>query len=663
MLTKILNEDPTPPGQLAASISPELEKLILRCLRKDPARRYQTMADLKVALEDLEADSASGRQPQVPVGRAPSRRRWAWAALLSVLLAAGFFAWQRWRAPPRAEPLRAVALTTFPGAELYPSFSPDGNHVAFMWTGPKQDNADIYVQQIGAGSPLRLTTDGRSDYNPVWSPDGSWIAFLRAHSSPLASLLAGPVLQAGKSELRLIPPLGGPERQLAEIQIREAYVYPPYLAWCPDSNCLVVTDAAGEGKPDALFVISLETGEKRQLSAPQPPVLGDSLPALSPDGRSLVFRRNVSPGAGELYWLPLGKGFAAGGEPRRLTPATLNALYPAWMPDGKAVLFSAKGSLWRLAVPANGPPARLPFVGDDGLMPVVSRAQPGRPARLVYVRSFADINVWRIETSTSGATSPPVAAISSTRVDVSAKFSPDGRRVAFASTRSGEMEIWLADPDGSNAVQLTFMGAPMTGTPGWSPDGQLIAFDSNLEGQFEIYVIPVAGGKPRRLTSHPANVPSFSRDGKWIYFSSTRTGQSQIWKIPASGGDAVQVTHNVGFVALESPDGAYIYYTQTLGTASALWRLPTSGGQPVKVLDGVVWRAFVVLERGIYYIDQPSGEARLQFLDFATGRSTTVARNLGDIRYGLTASRDGRTILYSRVDSSVDDLMLVENFR
>ena len=131
------------------------------------------------------------------------------------------------------------------------------------------------------------------------------------------------------------------------------------------------------------------------------------------------------------------------------------------------------------------------------------------------------------------------------------------------------------------------------------------------------------------------------------------------------------MTNNVGFAAFESPDGAYLYYTQTMDRPSPLWRLPTSGGVPVKVLDGVVLRAFVVLEGGIYYIDRPSGESlyagpgetRLQYFDFATRRSTTVARNLGNVGLGLTASPDGRTILYSRVDSSVDDLMLVENFR
>ncbi len=655
ILAKILNEDPAQPGQLAGSIPPELERIILRCLRKDPARRYQTMPDLKVALEDLEQELVSGTHVH-----APSRWRWAWAAPLPVLLGAGFFAWQSWRAPQLGEPLRAVALTTFPGIERYPTFSPDGNYLAFMWTGPRQDNADIYVQMIGAGSPLRLTTDTRNDTSPVWSPDGRWIAFLRGETS---------TLMPGKSEVWLIPPLGGPERKVAEI--RDAPLVPPapgYLAWCPDSKCLIVTDVQGERKPNALFVLSLDTGEKRQLTNPEPPVFFDANPVVSPDGDALVFQRYPTGAGVELYWLPLGPGLIASGEPRRLTSAALNAVHPAWMPDGKEVVFSSRGSLWKLAVSSASPPTRLPFVGEDGFWSVVSRPQTGQPPRLVYVRSFADENIWRVETSASGApsSSAPVVSIASTRLDTFPEFSPDGRRVALRSDRSGEGEIWLTDRDGSSAVQLTFIGAS-AGTPRWSLDGQAIAFNSNPEGQQEIYVVPTAGGKPRRVTSHPANdvIPSFSPDGQWIYFASNRTGEFQIWKVAASGGDAVQVTDNGGFVASVTRDGAYVYYTQTSGpVASALWRLPTAGGQPVKVLDGVVMRAFAVLERGIYYVDRVSGEARLQFLDFATARSTTIARNLGEVANGgLTASPDGRTILYTKRDSSVDDLMLVENFR
>jgi hypothetical protein len=145
--------------------------------------------------------------------------------------------------------------------------------------------------------------------------------------------------------------------------------------------------------------------------------------------------------------------------------------------------------------------------------------------------------------------------------------------------------------------------------------------------------------------------------------------------MPASGGDAIQVTRNVGYTPLESPDGAYLYYVETVFTPGPLWRVPTSGGVAEKVLDEVLLGNFAVLDQGIYYIDRPSGEegiywidrpsgeTRLRYFDFATRRSKTVIRNLGRVDIPLTVSPDGRTILYPRLDSSVDDLMLVENFR
>jgi len=615
-----------------------------------------------VALQDVLDESRSGGR-----ARAPTRRRRAWAllaALPAALLVPGYFAWRALRAPQADAPLRAVALTTLTGVEAYPSFSPDGNHVAFMWNGAKQDNPDIYIQQIGAGSPMRLTHDPRSDYNPAWSPDGRWIAFIRAERLPTQGA------EVGRSEVWLTPPLGGSERKLAEIQVRDVS-NAGFLAWSPDSSSLVVSDSPGERKPNALFVVSLESGEKRPLTSPPPELIGDSNPALSADGLSLAFRRVAAFSAGELYWLPLGKGLTAGGEPRRLTPAELDAAYPAWMPDGKEILFSSGPrtgrGLWRVAVSGGKAPARLPYVGEDGLMPVLSRPQPGKSPRLAYVRKFSDSNIWRLDTSAAGAPalSPPVLAISSTRTDIVPDLSPDGRRVAFMSGRSGGSQIWQADLDGANAVQLTTTPSAMTAAPRWSPDGGLIAFQSNFEGQFDIYVVPAAGGKLRRITSHPASdhVPSFSRDGQWIYFGSNRTGDWQVWKVPVRGGDVVQVTFAGGFRAIESVDGAYVYYGQGPTGTTALWRIPAAGGQPVKLQDGMTGNSFAVIERGIYYVDQP-GQSRLQFFDFASGRSTTVARGIGEVQAPLlTASRDGRIILFARMDSSIDDLMLVENFR
>jgi Tol biopolymer transport system component len=203
--------------------------------------------------------------------------------------------------------------------------------------------------------------------------------------------------------------------------------------------------------------------------------------------------------------------------------------------------------------------------------------------------------------------------------------------------------------------------------PKWSPDGQWITFASDAEGQFEIFVIPAAGGKPRRLTFDTAfeHVPSFSRDGKWIYFSSNRSGTYQVWKMPAAGGEAVQLTRDGGWVSCESPDGAFVYYTPApaLGGPSPLWRIPTSGGQPVRIVDSVLNNSFTLVERGIYYVESVPPGARIQFYDFASRRVTTVAPDVGTESDGFTASPDGRTVLFTRVDSAVDDLMLVEDFR
>jgi Tol biopolymer transport system component len=290
----------------------------------------------------------------------------------------------------------------------------------------------------------------------------------------------------------------------------------------------------------------------------------------------------------------------------------------------------------------------------------------------VYVRSFTDDNIWRLDAAAAGAAAavPPAIAVASTKADMHPQLSPDGRRVAFTSTRSGTWEIWVSDADGSNSVQITFLGAPTgTGVPHWSPDGRTIVFASDAEGQFDIFIVPSAGGKPRNVTSHPAieHVPSFSRDGQSIYFSSSRSGAFQVWKVPVSGGEAVQVTKDGGWLSQESVDGAYLYFTPTaaIGASTQLWRVPTSGGQPVKVLDGVLNTTFAVLQRGIYYIDQPSTEARLQYFDFASRTAVTVASHLGggaDFS-GLAASPDGRMILYARRDSAIDDLMLVDNIR
>ena len=656
ILSRIVNDDPIPPGTIARSLSPDVERAILRCLRKDPARRYQTMADLKVALDDLADDSATKQLTQPAIARRTRPQRWVLAALLAATAFAIYFAgsWQRSREPD-AGPSTAVPLTALPGVVRFPSFSPDGNQLAFTWTGPLQDNQDIYVQQVGTGRELRLTTSPANDYSPAWSPDGRAIAFLRTAAD-------------GRShELRLIPPLGGPERKVTDIGPR-GFLRDVTMTWCPDSSCLILTDSQGDEKPDALFVVSIETGEKRRLTTPSRDDLADTDPALSPDARWLVFRRDVAPFSGRLQIVPLGPDLTPAGNPRALTTILLTAYLPRWISNSE-ILFSAKRALWRMSIAEGSAPRRLPFVGENGVTPAVS-PQPDGMARLAYVRSYADTNIWRLDTPGHGApaASAPVKAISSTRHDLLADLSADDRRVTFISDRSGESEIWLADVAGTNAVQLTSRRA-IPGFPRWSPDGTAVAFHSNAEDRpgGEIYIVSANGGRVRNVTNEPANdtFPAFSHDGQWIYFASTRTGAPFIWKIRLSDATAVQVSRTNSVFALESRDGAFLYYVET-GTTNrpgTLWQLPLRGGEPVRLVDGVLANSFDVIDGGIYYMTSVAGDAQIHYYDLASRRSTTVATHLGIVTAVISASTDGRIILFSRTDSAVDDLMLVENFR
>jgi hypothetical protein len=124
-------------------------------------------------------------------------------------------------------------------------------------------------------------------------------------------------------------------------------------------------------------------------------------------------------------------------------------------------------------------------------------------------------------------------------------------------------------------------------------------------------------------------------------------------------------------------DGHDLYYVTAADRPSALWRMP-AGGTPVKVLDGVLFGNFDVVHGGIYYLERVSGNhadnqpgapasqdtaIRLQYFDLSTNRATTIAPSLGKAGHGLTVSRDGRSIFFARLDSAIDELMLVDDFQ
>lgn len=653
-LAAILREEPEPPSQTVEGLPAEVERLVQRCLRKDPGQRLQYMDDVKILLEQLKEESDSGKQISV-LPTTPKRRRLVWAAALAVVLVIAVSAvWLFMSTAQKEEPvLRLVPLTTDPGEEYTPSFSPDGSEVAFSWNGESRDNFDIYRKLIGTGRPLRLTSDPGFDFSPAWSPDGRSIAFLRAPST-------------GRWSVLQVAPLGAPERTLAEISGSDAHAR-RMLAWSPDAKWLATSDRDSPDEPFGLYLLSVESGEKRKLTTPPPQSFGDFEPSFSPDGRTLAFVRETGAGSSDVFLLELSEELTATDPPTRLTFYSRYTHTPVWTSDGRELVFSSgdfTSRLWRMSRSGAGEPQLLSFAGEAVVQPAISHGA----RRLAYTQLLGDSNIWRIEVeSLASDANPRTSFISSTREEFNPQFSTDGRRIAFASERSGSMEIWVCDHDGANAVQLTSFGGPQVGTPRWSPDGERIAFDSLAAGDWDIYVISARGGKPVRLTPSPFHdsVASWSRDGQWIYFTSNRSGEHQVWKMPAGGGEAVQVTRSGGYVAFESSDGKSIYYTKSGGDATGLWTSPVSGGEENLVLDSIHARAFAVVEQGIFFIPEPDANDRtsVQFFSFASGKSRAVARLDKPLNLGLAASTDGKTVLYSQWDQLGSDLMLVENFR
>jgi eukaryotic-like serine/threonine-protein kinase len=658
-LSAILRDEPQPVSALASDVPREFERIVNRCLRKDPDRRFQTMADVRVALLELKEESDSGK---LSIGETPrkSRRAW-WVAGASAIaaIAIGAAAWLYVPSHAPQPDFRVMPLTSYAGFQRDPAFSPDGNQIAFAWTGRSGTVTHIYAKIIGTDTPLQLTFGDMSDMHPAWAPDGKSIAFIRVLSPTVTGIYE-------------VPPLGGPERHIAEV-FSEPY---QTLGWSRDNKWLVTSGRQEPGKPSRIFAISVESGQVRPIS------LGSEndefYPALSFDSERLAFSRETSFGRWGIFVVHVNQTLEPTEVPRRLqTPFGLNR-QPVWTPDGKEVIFANGGTvnthLWRVAVDGGTPARDLSMIGTVAYQPAIA----SRGDRLAYVHDYNNANIWSIPITPNGKAGLPTSAVSAPRsswIRPNA-FSPDGKRITFESDRSGPYGVWIANTDGSNA---TFLSSS-SGSASWGPDGRTIAFDSRRDEKGEIYLISADGGPAHRITGAKGDNlhPCWSRDGKWIYFDSNRTGRFETFKISPQGGDEIQVTHNGGWTPQESPDGKFIFYTQTPALKGPLFKMPLAGGPETEVLPAVSDRRWAVSERGVWFLEStttgfdpglwlmetPSaGGGNLRFLSFATGAVTTPRVIPKTPAGGLAISRDGSTLLYNQVDHQATEILLVEHFR
>jgi serine/threonine protein kinase/WD40 repeat protein len=664
-ISAVVRHEPQPLKRLVSDLPSDLEKIVSRCLRKDPAARFQSMTAVRQALVKLKEDLASVKPGVLP---APRKRLAKWRLAVGCVLAMsiGAIVWfslssHGYQLDPHVTP-----LTSYAGFQGYPAFSPDGAQVAFAWTGLSGTVTHIYVKIIGLDKPLQLTFGNLSDAHPAWSPDGKSIAFLRSLSPTIIGIFE-------------IAPLGGTERHITDIR---AGLFQA-LGWSHDGKWLVTSSVQASETPSRIFVISAGNGDQRPLSLQD--TRDEFYPALSPDSRFLAFCRMLSDGDWGIFVVPLNKDLQPKGIPKRLrTPLGLNR-QPVWTPDGADIIFVngnvSTAGLWRVSAHGENPARELRMSTEVAYQPAIAP----KGDRLAYAHDFNNVNIWSMSVRGSGkvsAATPIIVSGRSSWVKANA-LSPDGKKIAFESDRSGPYGIWIANNDGSDARLLFGSTANISGSPAWSPDGHQIAFDSHRD-KVGIFVISADGGAARPLANPQKDnmVPAWSHDGKWIYFSSNRTGSFEVFKISPQGGDEIQVTNHGGWGPQESPDGKFLFYSRTRAASTSLLKVSVNGGQEIQILSSVHERWWAVDTKGIWFMKSAVTElepgnwksiwlsegatterGNIYFLNFANGSVSIASSIPKSPTGGLAISIYGGTLVFNQVDHRATELLLVENFR
>jgi Tol biopolymer transport system component/DNA-binding winged helix-turn-helix (wHTH) protein len=610
-----------------------------------PRRGYRFIGEITSAVQ-------TQTQPPIPaeaVRRDGIRPAWRTLAISMVVLACAAAAVIAFRstlakAPP-AQALTILQFTALPGIETAPAFSPDGSRIAFAWNGDPALGAkgfDLYVKAIGSETLLRLTHHPSDWIAAAWSPDGTQIAFHR---------LAG-----ADTGMYVVPALGGPERQLRLTHVPYSIAAP--ISWSADGKWIAFGDSVpNEMATDRNFLLSVETLEVVPITH-NPTCKNEGLPTFFHQREELAYLCVHSTNDFELYSVA-----PFGGTPKAIAAFSDIPEGIAWSGDDHTLVISQFFGLG----------AELDEVGlvDGALRRIDLRQNPAWPAispkgdKLAFSASFGRGRILRKDLRRPETPSTELAI--STQDQSEAQYSPDGKHIAFRSSRTGSPEIWMADAEGENLVQLS-RGNGAASTPRWSPDGKKIAFDSRRRDQMEIYVVDVSGQVPRRLVSNVQKMvsPSWSRNGEWIYFQTFEAKGQAIYRCPASGGDATIIgARPDGINPQESFDGSILYFAERY-TNARLRSLSLHKEFADADVDGLPTLRYgdlwALIPQGIYFVPADAPKS-VHFFDFATKNSRRLFEIDKDFGMGFSLSPDKHWILYSQIEEQNDDIMIAEHFR
>jgi serine/threonine protein kinase len=613
-LHEIINREPPSLTQANSQAPPELADILAKALAKEPSERYQHAGDFELDLRRFkrafESNTLISTRTQLGVLTEKARKKiLGWPAIILglIVLGIGGAAWKLSRSattPKRAVILERVTLTpltTDPGYEGEPTFSPDGQTIAYV--SDRTGDFEIFLKQISGGPDINITNNKADDAQPAISPDGKQIAFVSTRTNSSNLLYPGIDLSLLGGDIWVMPTLGGSPRRIAESG--------NFPSWAPDGTTIIYTRGTTWFQPKMLRVPA-QGGDPQDIpitfAATEPPQNFWFYPSYSSDMRWIVFE------AGDKIFIVQ----AEGGEARRL----VNGRYPRWGVNSESIIYSntAAGknvSLWQVQFSTSdgatvGSPEPLTVgrgrdtqavVSNDGKLIAFSAqdlsfnvetlpfdAETGRQigapkletqgSNIIYFSCFspdglsiafeshrgASSHIWRMDRG-----SAPVQLTADPNFNESyPRWSPDGKTITFihkptnqsqTPTAGTGADLWLMSSDGANPRLLVENAV----NPKWAPSGLAIAYGSVVEGhQNQLYMLEFATKGVRRVTNEPGVVPilTFSPDGKWLIYQSNRSGNIDLRAVPVEGGEprVVVATTHQDYHPFVSPSGKWLYF-------------------------------------------------------------------------------------------------------
>ena len=699
---------PTPQiSDLNPSAPDDLQRIVRRCLAKDPDKRYQSIKEVAIELEELrqelkgaelhdslvQTQSGAGATTSSETGihdttmmgqqsaarsefESPQRTSSAQIILnelsrhkngsilaligLFVVIGGTVFVWQGFSGQKATGPpgtMKITRLTT--GGRINnasiagsTSISPDGKFVVFALT--EAGRSSLWMRQVLTGSHVQIVAPADGGFRGTTiSRDSEFIYYVWGDNGNQRNVLFQ------------VPVLGGTPRKVL------TGVNGP-ITFSPDGQRFAFVRNSDDQSGSSLMVANSDGSGERILASRK----GDDFfynqgPSWSPDGRAIACAAGTFRGALSTTVVEVP---AEGGVEKPLTSqkwlAALHRL--VWLGDGTGLILTADiqgaagAQIWYISYP-EGKARRI--TNDLNGYGGISLGLTADNRTIVTVQEDQSTQIWTAVVNEPA--SSPIQISHGNDGAAGLDWTPDGRIVYITETGANP-EIWIMNADGTGSRQLTADTYFKTGAT-VSPNGNYIFFASIQSGTLHIWRINADGSDLKQITFGDSadNAPTCSPDGQWITFVSKRSGNACLWKVSVDGGEPMQLTDKAAMRAAFSADGKLIACGYFVEGAKPPWKIaiiPFAGGQPVKLIDmppGVNFRAgpwWTDDARAFIYANVQDGVANLWSQAVDGGKPVQITNFSSGFIASHALSRDGKRIALS-LGHQIFDVVLIKDFK